>query len=374
MNRRTFFAATSAAAVASQIVNAQQPAKAPENPRAERLPLPPVKTGRMKLGTQNDSSNASLAVLSALGVHHICSTLPSRKMDENWTVDGLSRLRDRVESYGIHLDMVPLPLSSAYITKAEYPSIMMGKSPERDKAIDEICQMIRNVAKAGIPSVKYNMSVLGVVRSTPTPGRGGAHYSTFKFASIKQDPPLTEAGPVPADLYWERIEYFLKRVIPVATEYKVKMACHPNDPMVPKVKGFRGVETVLGNADGLKRFVSIAESPYHGLNFCQGTITESMENPDKEIHDVIRYFGQKKKIFNVHFRNIQGKFLDFRETFPDDGDVNFLRCIRTYKEVGYDGMMMPDHVPHIDGDEKGKQAFAFAYGYIAALIQMVYSS
>ena len=200
------------------------------------------------------------------------------------------------------------------------------------------------------------------------------YYSTFKFANLKQEPPLTEAGPVPADLYWERIEYFLKRVIPVATEYKVRMACHPNDPMVPKVKGFRGVETVLGNADGLKRFVSIAESPYHGLNFCQGTITESMENPDKEIHDVIRYFGQKKKIFNVHFRNIQGKFLDFRETFPDDGDVNFLRCIRTYKEVGYDGMMMPDHVPHIDGDEKGKQAFAFAYGYIAALIQMVYSS
>lgn len=374
MNRRTFFAATSAAAAASQIVNAQQQPKAPESPRAERIPLPPVKTGRMRLGTQNDSSNASLAVLSALGVHHICSTLPSRKMDENWTVDGLSRLRDRVESYGIHLDMVPLPLSSAYITKAEYPSIMMGKSPERDKAIDEICQMIRNVAKAGIPSVKYNMSVLGVVRSTPTPGRGGAHYSTFKFANLKQEPPLTEAGPVPADLYWERIEYFLKRVIPVATEYKVRMACHPNDPMVPKVKGFRGVETVLGNADGLKRFVSIAESPYHGLNFCQGTITESMENPDKEIHDVIRYFGQKKKIFNVHFRNIQGKFLDFRETFPDDGDVNFLRCIRTYKEVGYDGMMMPDHVPHIDGDEKGKQAFAFAYGYIAALIQMVYSS
>ena len=374
MNRRTFFAATSAAAVASQIVNAQQQSKAPESPRAERIALPPVKAGRMRLGTQNDSSNASLAVLSALGVHHICSTLPSRKMDENWTVDGLSRLRDRVESYGIHLDMVPLPLSSAYITKAEYPSIMMGKSPERDKAIDEICQMIRNVAKVGIPSVKYNMSVLGVVRSTPTPGRGGAHYSTFKFANIKQDPPLTEAGPVPADLYWERIEYFLKRVIPVATEYKVKMACHPNDPMVPKVKGFRGVETVLGNADGLKRFVSIAESPYHGLNFCQGTITESMENPDKEIHDVIRYFGQKKKIFNVHFRKIQGKFLDFRETFPDDGDVNFLRCIRTYKEVGYDGMMMPDHVPHIDGDEKGKQAFAFAYGYIAALIQMVYSS
>jgi mannonate dehydratase len=34
-------------------------------------------------------------------------------------------------------------------------------------------------------------------------------------------------------------------------------------------------------------------------------------------------------------------------------------------------MLMPDHVPVIDGDVQGKQAFAYAYGYIQALIQMV---
>ena len=70
-----------------------------------------------------------------------------------------------------------------------------------------------------------------------------------------------------------------------------------------------------------------------------------LENPGEEIHDVIRYFGQRKKIFNVHFRNIKGGFLNFRETFPDDGDVDMIRAIRVYKEVGYDGMLMPDHVP-----------------------------
>jgi mannonate dehydratase len=42
-----------------------------------------------------------------------------------------------------------------------------------------------------------------------------------------------------------------------------------------------------------------------------------------------------------------------------------------YKEVGYDGMLMPDHVPKIQGDKDGSQAFAFAFGYIRALIQMV---
>jgi mannonate dehydratase len=48
-----------------------------------------------------------------------------------------------------------------------------------------------------------------------------------------------------------------------------------------------------------------------------------------------------------------------------------LRAMRVYKEVGYDGMIMPDHVPRIDGDERGRQAFAFAFGYIQAAIQMV---
>jgi mannonate dehydratase len=292
-------------------------------------------------------------------------------MDANWSVEGLTKLRERVESFGIKLDMVPLPLSSAYITRAEMPNIMLGKSPERDREIEHVCQMIRNVSRAGIPAAKYNMSVLGVVRTESTRGRGGARYSTFAYDKAKQDPPLTEAGPVPADAYWERITYFLERVVPVAEEHKLKIACHPHDPGMPKDKGYRGVHTVLGSPDGLKKFISIKESPYHGLNFCQGTVSEMLENPAKEIFDVIRYFGSRGKIFNVHFRNIQGKFLNFRETFPDDGDINFLKAIRVYKEVGYDGMLMPDHVPRIEGDEGGRQAFAYAFGYIRALIQMV---
>ncbi len=326
---------------------------------------------RLKLGTQNDSSDASLNVLAALGVKHICSTLPSARMDENWSVEGLTKLRERVESYGIRLEMAPLPLSSSYITRSENPEIMLGKSPERDREIDNICQMIRNAARAGIPSLKYNITILGVVRTEATRGRGGARLSTFVYDKAVQEPPLTEAGPFGAEVAWERITYFLKRVIPVAEEYKIRMACHPHDPGMPPGKGFRGVDRVLGSVDGLKHFIAIAGSPYHGLNFCQGTVSEMLAKPGEEIFDVIRYFGTRQKIFNVHFRNIRGGFLNFQETFPDDGDVNMIRAMRVYKEVGYDGMLMPDHVPVIEGDAGGKQAFAYAYGYMRALIQMV---
>ncbi|HSU32687.1 MAG TPA: mannonate dehydratase, partial [Bryobacteraceae bacterium] len=251
------------------------------------------------------------------------------------------------------------------------PDIMLGRSPERDREIDDICQMIRNCSRAGIPMVKYNLTILGVVRTGSAPGRGGSAYSTFVYDQARQEPPLTEAGPVSPDMMWDRITYFLKRVVPVAEQSKVKLACHPHDPGMPSDRGFRGIHRVLGSVDGLKRFIDIMPSPYHGLNFCQGTVSEMLRDPGREIVDVIRYFGSRKKIFNVHFRNIHGGFLNFQETFPDAGSVDMLKAIRAYKEVGYDGMLMPDHVPKIQGDQGGREAFAFAFGYIRGLMQAV---
>ena len=360
MKRRDFFRLAGSTAAAGALARTVAPA-AVEAAAGKAL---------MKVGTQHGDSDEILHALAGFGVNHICSRLPSERMDAAWSVESLVRLRERIESFGITLDMVPLPLSSREISKMENPAILLATA-ERDKQIEDICQMIRNVARAGIPSVKYNLTLIGIPRTAPTKGRGGARYSTFVYEGAKQDPPLTIAGRVDADLYWERITYFLERVVPVATEHKVRLACHPQDPGMPKGKGWRGVETVLGSVDGLKRFVSIAESPYHGLNFCQGTVSEMLDKPGEQIFEVIRYFGTRNKIFNVHFRNIQGGFLNFRESFIDDGAVDMLKAMRVYKEVGYDGMMMPDHVPHVEGDESQAQGFAFAFGYIKALIAAV---
>ncbi len=279
-------------------------------------------------------------------------------------------MRERIEKFGVKLQMISLPTNST-ISGTGIKNVLLGKSPERDREIDGINQMIQNVAKAGIPTLKYNLTYLAVVRTEATPGRGGAMYSTFDYSKRKEVPPLTEAGPVSEEPFWERITYFLKRVAPVAAEYKIKIACHPHDPAMPPGTAYRGIHRVMGSVEGLKRFVSIAENPYHGLNFCQGTVSEMLEKPGEQIYDVIRYFGERKKIFNVHFRNIKGKILKFQETFPDNGDVDMIRAMRMYKQVGYDGMIMPDHAPHIEGDLHTRQAFAFEFGYIAALIQLM---
>lgn len=366
MRRRDFIEVAAASALAAvgapRSLRAAGPGSGADTSAAPKANL--------KLGTQHGDSDDILKVMAALGVNHICAVPPTGTGGEDWSVEGLARKREHIESFGVKADALRL-LYPSYIAKSQIQNVMLGKSPERDREIDAVCDKIRNAAKAGFSLLTYNLTMLGVVRTEPTVGRGGATYSTFRYEKTKDRDTLTEAGTVSAEQSWERIGYFLKRVLPVAEEYKVRIACHPEDPAMPEPQGYRGVHRVLSTVDGLKRFMELSPSAYHGLNFCQGTVSESLKQPEEEIFDAIRYFGSRGKIFNVHFRNIRGGFLNFQETFPDNGDVNFIRAIRTYKEVGYDGMLMPDHVPKIEGDASGRQAFAYCFGYIQALIQMV---
>jgi mannonate dehydratase len=321
----------------------------------------------MFVGTQYPvRSDVDYEVLAQLGVTHINGFPPGPP--ETWSADVLSAYREKVESYGLKVDMVALPIG----TKPEdrqSPNITLGISPERDREI-AVCQdIIRACGRAGIPAVKYRLFIIGITRTASRAGRGGAKRSSFYWDEARQDEPPGVWGHVSADEYWERIDYFLERVVPVAEEHGVKLACHPHDPHTPD--GYRGVSRVLGTVDGMKRFVQMHDSPVHGLNFCQGTVSEMLDSPGEEIFDVIRWFGERDKIFNVHFRNIRGRKLAFEETFPDEGDVDMLKAARTYKEAGYKGMLMPDHAPKISGDNPDQVAFAYCYGYIRAVLQSI---
>ena len=314
-----------------------------------------------------------------MGVEYVDASPPLRPSsrgpgleEDYWNADALARFREHVESFGLKLAAMHLPLSSVDIEKQRWPSIMLGTS-ERDRDIEQVCKCIEAAGEAGIPLLLYNLTVLPVVRDPKrVSGRGGSMLSYFDYDKMK-DEPLPPAGPISAEQAWERIEYFIKRVIPVAEECKVKMGCHPNDISVPPGTTYRGITPVLSNIDGLKRFIDLHPSPYHGLLFCQGCVSEFSTSPE-QVYEAIRYFGSRKKIFWVHFRNIRGGFLKFEETFPDDGDIDMLRAMRIYKEVGYDGVLIPDHVPKSALDSRwGHRAHAFCLGYIKALIQAVES-
>src|SRR3984893_19542396 len=86
MDRRNFFKIAAAGAAAEGL---------PANAQATRGSKPVL----MKAGHQQGHSADLLRALAAFGVNHICSGLPALRMDENWTVDGLTRLRKHVESF-----------------------------------------------------------------------------------------------------------------------------------------------------------------------------------------------------------------------------------------------------------------------------------
>ena len=328
-----------------------------------------AKRALMKPGATARVDDATLKVVARYGIKHIVASAQIADGRLYATVDELKQARDIAERNGMKIEILTPPnLSSSNIDRERNPAIMLGESPQRDRDIEAVQTMIRNCAAAGIPGIKYNMSILGVLRTGRIQGRGDVTYSHFKLSEVKPDPPMTRAGRVDEDRYWERITYFLERVIPVAEEYKVRMACHPNDSMTPP-EGYQGINAVLSTVEGLKKLISIKESPYHGLNFCQGTLAEMLQDPGKEIYDAIRYFGERKKIFMVHFRNITGNRQEFAEVFPDEGVVNMAEAMRIYRDVGYDGMILPDHTPQSPNDPGGQQSMAFQYGYIKALIQ-----
>jgi mannonate dehydratase len=184
---------------------------------------------------------------------------------------------------------------------------------------------------------------------------------------MDQTAPPGRAGVLSEAENWERIDRFLARVVPVAAENRIRLACHPHDPYCPP--GYRGVTRVLGTVEGLKRLVTMHQSPWHGLNFCLGSVGSMLDDPRTEIDEVIRWFGTRGKLMNIHVRNIRGHRLSFMETFPDEGDIDMWQALKTLHDVGYPYMLMPDHVPEVDGGDPVNTGFGYCFGYITGLLQ-----
>ena len=153
------------------------------------------------------------------------------------------------------------------------------------------------------------------------------------------------AGVVNIETLYERIKYFLDRVLPVAEEYKVRLGNHIADPPLPV--GYRGI-TRWNSPEivaGIRRYAELSKSPSHGFHLCLGSTAEGLKNPRTEILGVVEYLGTRNQIVNVHMRNIKGGLGNFQEVYVDNGDMNFIEVMRALHRVGYDGMVMPDHIP-----------------------------
>jgi mannonate dehydratase len=338
------------------------------------VPRPIKRPLKLHVGSQRRANtNTEAQFLVRHGVKHWVPS-PRTSGDRGyWVPSDLYPVLDFAAANGLTVEMVALPfLGSTNVNTERRPAIMLGKSPERDRDIEDIQKCIAALAAVGIPAFKYNMSILGVTRTAPTPGRGNSTYSTFNASQLDPNAPPTIAGTVTADMFWERIDYFVKRVIPVCDQYRIQAACHPQDPGTPP-GGYQGVlENVLSTPGGmgLFKFLSLYDSPYHGLNLCIGVLAEMLWHP-QEIYDITRALARTKRLFNIHLRNIRGRRDNFQEVYSDEGDTNLARIVQILAEEGYQYSIDPDHEPNSPDDSGGLQGFAHGFGYIEALIKSV---
>jgi mannonate dehydratase len=246
----------------------------------------------------------------------------------------------------------------------DFRNVILGR-PGRDEEIENVQESIRVAGRVGIPIVEYNFYALRAMGGYyRTEGRGGSRLATHDYDRSKNLPVLSDIGEHSEEELWERYTYFLKAVVPVAEEAGVRLAVHPNDPPAPK---FRGAAQILGSIDGLKRLVDIVPSPASGITFDTGVTREMGHDPV----EIIRYFGKRDQINHVHFRNVITKVprLKYTEVFIEEGQADMLAALRALREVRYSRLLYPDHVPQLPGDAGQRIGWAYAVGYIKALMR-----
>ena len=283
---------------------------------------------------------------------------------------GLRQLLQRLDALG-------LQLAGMELRRARIAGVLCG-DPEGDGEIDDLCETIRVLGGEGAPLVTCGFAVAHAdehiqpwrgYKDLPG-GRAGTELRTFDAAWVEESDLVTwgidtgdPAVRVPEAEVWRRMDGFMERVLPAAESAGVRLAFHPNDPPLPL---YRGVEQPFIDPEGLGRLLDRYDSPNVGLVFCLGTMQET----GKDMPAALRRFGERGKLFTIHFRNVRGVIPRFEEVFQDEGDYNAADQMRTLHEVGFDGFVMPDHYPGLLGDNEARErARAWCVGYLRALIQ-----
>lgn len=291
--------------------------------------------------------------------------------DEAWSVDSLTALKEELDDAGLTLEAIE------NFDPAHWHDVLLD-GPRKQEQMERLKEIIRNVGKAGIPIFGYNFSLAGVSgRHVSNAARGSAETVGMNGLDEENTAPIpngmvwnmvydTEApdGHLPEishDEVWRRLEYFLKELVPVAEQSGVRLAAHPDDPPLPRV---RRQPRLVYQPEMYQRLIDLVPSRSNALEFCLGTLAEMTEG---DIYEVCDRHTRQGDVAYIHFRNVRGKVPHYVETFIDEGDIDMLRVMEILHKNEFDGVVIPDHSPQMTCNAPWHAGMAFAMGYMKAI-------
>jgi mannonate dehydratase len=352
LTRRDYLRGTMATLASAYTAGALHP-----NPSSEAAP----RTGFQLSELFSDPASQDVKVAKQLGVNHVIAGVmlsnlrreqyaeQAQKIRENWAAAGMTVVG--VEGHPVAFEKLKLGVEGA------------------DEEIENTKWAIEALSKAGIKMICYNfMAGLGWTRTnTKVEERGGAMTSEFDLRTALAMG-LTRNGEVGEDKMWQNITRFLKKVIPVADKFGVRMALHPDDPPVSPL---RGIARIITSAKAYRRIMEIVPSPMNGITYCQANFKLMGE----DVYGLAKEWTSKNKIFFVHFRDVEGTTEHFHETFHDNGPTDMVRMLEVYSKAGFNGPIRPDHAPTIEIDRNDTRSGytmggkVFAFGYMKGIMK-----
>lgn len=304
-----------------------------------------------------------------------------------WSEESIAKIKADAEAHGLEFEVVesvPVP-----------EDIKLGneKAPE---LIENYCENIRRLGKAGVKCVCYNfMPVFDWLRSElehqHPDGSNALAYDEMTVLSLdplKSDLSLPgwDASYSKEELnglictyielgeegLWRNLETFLKAVIPVAKEAGINMAIHPDDPPW----GIFGLPRIITNKANLRRFLDLVPEKNNGLTFCTGSLGA---DPENDLIDMVSAFADR--IHFVHLRNIKytggRRFEEVGHPTPC-GSIDMYGVAKALVDSGFDGYVRPDHGRMIWG-EKGRYGYglfdrALGATYLSGLFEAIEKS
>ncbi len=294
-------------------------------------------------------------------VKGIITTLYDKMPGEVWELDEIQAMKAEVEAAGLDL---------AGIESVNVSDAIKTAAPERDRDIEAYSKTLENLGKCGIHMVCYNfMPVFDWTRTELARMRpDGSTVLAYHQDTVDQISPEKMFDSISGDMNgtvmpgWEpermakvkelfqlyrdidsealfaNLKYFLEAIMPVCSQYDIKMAIHPDDP----AWSVFGLPRIIINKENILRMMKMVDDPHNGVTFCTGSYGTSLKN---DLPDMIR--SLKGRIHFAHIRNLQ--FNDGERDFEEaahlssDGTFDMHAIMRALYDIGFDGPIRPDH-------------------------------